>query len=104
MDELVRRSQEMLRIQREIAAIIAYLERNRKVLDLANERARQKFICLEKQLEEEEEKEREDGANTTTLESLYDISSTLYTINQELIRQEGLAVPDGTSQVAITNS
>jgi hypothetical protein len=71
----------MLRMQRKIAAVAAYLERNRKALDLANERARQKFICLEKQLEEEEEKEREDGTNAATLKSLHDVSSTLYAIN-----------------------
>jgi hypothetical protein len=91
------------RRQQEMSELVARLSRNRKALELAEARAKQRTIQLSKQLEEEEKAEEQQRSKDPV--SLHaDLSSLAGVAGWDLAAWEGLGVPDETGPEAATSS
>ena len=96
--------------QQEMSELVARLDRNRKILELADARARARTIQTSKQLEEEEaEEERKKQAAEATGDALPAASVAELPVDWpstgwELMGWEGLAVPDETVEAAASSS
>jgi len=98
------------RHQQEMLELTARLNRNRKVLELADARARARALQTSKQLEEEEaEEERRKQAAEATGDALPAASAAELPVDWastgwELMGWEGLAVPDEIVEANASNS
>jgi len=91
--------EDLVEAQAQLAKVIARLSRNRKILSLAESRAKEKTICLLDELEEEEEEERRKNGGLSDGEIAVanaDLSSLMGVTGPGLEAWGDLGFPDGS--------
>lgn len=102
-EAIVKEEDQILRLNQELSKSLAAIQRNRKILQLADARATAKTICLGKELEEEEEAERRDnpdGKSNAEREAdaseLAALSSAIGDVDWDQLGFEPLVLPEET--------